>query len=313
MISVVIPAYNAARFIGETLDSVLAQTFQDFEIVIIDDGSTDSTIDIIREYQKKDDRIRLIQNAHGGPSIARNTGVEAAKYDWIALVDADDLCLPERFEKQIKAIESDPEVIVWATYVYNIGPNGEVQGTTELGPRSKEHFHKLRQQGEKIYIRNSSATLRKDIFLKAGGYDPRFKAGEDLELWDRLAEYGPIVTIPEPLVSYRFHDGSITKYTFDFQMTAARFIEARNRARLRGESLEWEEFLEYDTNRPLPVKIVRFIDVNSKRHYRTASEAISNKRYLPGGMYLALATVMNPPVMLPRIWRKLVPQRSSAG
>ena len=308
MISVVIPAYNAAPFIGETLDSVLNQTYQNFEIIVVDDGSSDDTVKVIHDYMAKDDRIQLIENAHAGVAVARNTGIDAAKHDWIALLDSDDLCLPERLEKQVAAIESDPDVIVWATHVYNIGPDGAVRDMTRVGPRSKDHFYELRSKGKLIYIKNSSATMRKDKVLEAGGYDPRFKAGQDMELWDRLADYGPIVTIPEPLVSYRFHGGSITAHKFEFQLTVTRFLEARNRARLRGETLDWDDFLEYDANRPAHIKLFRQIDMTSKRHYRNASEAISNKNYLSGVLHLSLATVRTPPVMIPRIWKRLAPK-----
>lgn len=113
MISVIIPAYNAEVYISETIESIFNQTFKDFEIIVIDDGSTDSTVSIVKKYMSQDPRIRLVQQSNRGTSHARNNGIAHAKYNWIAPIDADDVLLPQRFEKQLATATQCPQVVDW--------------------------------------------------------------------------------------------------------------------------------------------------------------------------------------------------------
>jgi len=118
MISIVMPAYNAEKYIAQAIESILNQTFQDFEFIIVNDGSTDNTLKIIEQYAAQDRRIRLVQIDHVGTSAAKNAGVEVAKSDWIAMMDADDISLPQRLEKQVQAAQKSPTVVVWGTYAH---------------------------------------------------------------------------------------------------------------------------------------------------------------------------------------------------
>ena len=113
MISIVMPSYNSAAFIREAVDSVISQTYPHFELLVCDDGSSDATQEIVREMARRDNRIRLIVNQHGGVSRNCNVGLEAAKFPWIARLDADDVAAPDRLEIQIKAAERQPDVICW--------------------------------------------------------------------------------------------------------------------------------------------------------------------------------------------------------
>ena len=212
MISVIMPAYNAAAFIGEAIESVLNQTFPDWELIVIDDGSSDDTVDIVEAYISKDSRVRLIRNEHGGISKARNAGIQAARYPWIAILDSDDIAVPERLEKLVAAAEADPEVIIWGCDLHQINSNNEVIGTIQTGPTSKEEFFALDRTKTHIAIQN--AMFRRDIALRVGGYNEQMVAGVESELWDRMTEYGPAVVIPEPLVRYRYHPQSISATKF---------------------------------------------------------------------------------------------------
>src|SRR3990172_7527055 len=114
MISVIMPAYNSSQYIGEAIESILHQTYRSFELIVVVDGSkdaTDTTLDIARLYERPDLRVRVIEGSHGGPSRALNTGIELAKNSWIAVMHADDIALPQRLEKQINAVQTNPRIV----------------------------------------------------------------------------------------------------------------------------------------------------------------------------------------------------------
>src|SRR5687768_1555420 len=116
MISVVMPVYNGERFVSQAVDSVLGQTFRDFEFLIVDDGSTDHTPEILRAFERRDGRVRVIQNNHGGISSALTRGIDESRREWVARIDADDIALPDRFEKQMRTAAANPKVVAWGTY-----------------------------------------------------------------------------------------------------------------------------------------------------------------------------------------------------
>ncbi len=126
MITVIMAAYNAANFIAYAIESILNQSFANWELIVIDDGSTDNTIEIIKNYIQLDQRVRLIQSQHIGVCQARNIGIQSAKYSWIAIMDADDIALPQRLEKQINAAIANPDVVAWGSYVQHISPTGNI-------------------------------------------------------------------------------------------------------------------------------------------------------------------------------------------
>src|SRR5688572_27460772 len=112
MISVVMPVFNGQRFLAQAMNSLLAQTFHDFEIIVVDDGSTDASPAILRDYAERDSRVRVIHGDHAGISAALNRGIEASTHEWIARIDADDVASPDRFAKQIAAARANPDVVI---------------------------------------------------------------------------------------------------------------------------------------------------------------------------------------------------------
>src|SRR5688500_13291621 len=143
MISVVMPVFNGQRFLAQAMDSLLAQTFRDFEVVAVDDGSTDKSPEILRRYAKADSRVRVIHGDHAGISAALNRGIEASTHEWIARIDADDVAAPERFARQIAAAKASPNVVVWGTFAQHVDAAGKVLGISRTGPTSEAAFRKL--------------------------------------------------------------------------------------------------------------------------------------------------------------------------
>ncbi len=206
-VSVVVGAYNAQRFLAQTLDSLLAQTFSDFELIVVDDGSTDRTFAILKEYQARDARVRPLQIPHGGIVDAANAGLAAARSDLIARADADDLYLPDRLQKQFDFLTAHPEVVAVGSRMQVIEPFGSPLRITD---------HKLtHEEIEAEFLRGSgwalpqpAAMLRKSAALKAGGYRHDYPYSEDFDLFLRLAEVGRLANLPDVLVKYRLHASS---------------------------------------------------------------------------------------------------------
>ena len=205
MISVVIPLYNKEKQVGRTLESVLAQTFRDFEVVIVDDGSTDGSAEVVKTFD--DPRIRLIHQANAGVSAARNRGIDAARYDYIALLDADDLWEPEYLATQVNLIKKYPECDVFATdYVMQ----------KEHGERINTIINKLPFKTESGILTNyfevaacsnpplwtSSSIISKNAIISVGGFPICIKVGEDLLTWARLACRFKIAYNRTPLATF---------------------------------------------------------------------------------------------------------------
>jgi glycosyltransferase involved in cell wall biosynthesis len=307
MISIIMPAYNAAGFIAEAIDSVLAQTFDRWELIVIDDGSTDDTRSIVMSYMSRDRRIRLIQNNHGGVSQARNTGIKEAKYPWVALLDADDIFLPDRLQKQIDAMQQHPEVVVWASYAYNIGVSGDIYDVAYTRPTGIAEYNEMRRTGQIIRIKNSSALFRHDLAVKLGGYQSAFDSAEDTEFWDRMAAEGPVVVLPEPLIKYRIHNNSLTAQKLEHQYLCGQYLEHRTQARLNNkEALSFEEFVAHYDDRSVWRKLADSQQLRAMHAYRVAGMNLVNGKRLSGLMWLAYAFINNPIQMTPWIVRKVL-------
>lgn len=190
----------------ETLQSVRGQTYGNLEIVVVDDGSTDSTGDIVRDHAQRDPRVRLIIKENGGVASARNAGIAASSGDLIAPVDADDLWAPQKIERQVKALAERPEALLAFTWFAAIDKRGRITG---YGGRHMADGPVLREMCRTNLVGNGSgALMRKAAVLAAGGYDESLRACggegcEDYKLYLRLAEAGDVVAVPEFLTGYR--------------------------------------------------------------------------------------------------------------
>jgi glycosyltransferase involved in cell wall biosynthesis len=207
-VSVIIPTYNRADVIGRALHSVLHQTYQDLEVIIVDDGSTDDTEVVVRSF--RDARVRYIrhENKQGAP-VARNTGIKAAKAEFIAFQDSDDEWLCDKLEKQIEAFsKASPETGVVYTGFLRIEntqatyyPSGDVNRLSGSILKALLHGN---------FITTQAALVRKDCFLKAGLFDEQLPRLQDWELFIRIAKYYKFICINEPLLLAFYSDDSIT-------------------------------------------------------------------------------------------------------
>lgn len=204
LISVIIPAYNAEKFITETINSVLAQTYNNIEIIVVDDGSTDSTIEKVKLFG---DKVNIFSQPNSGVSKARNFAVEKSKGELLAFVDADDLWLPTKIEKQFSSISKQR----WSHCdSFYIGFNQD--GKTRRSDLTKQYggqvFDKLLINN---FITTSTILIQKDLFLTHGGFDESLPVLEDWKLWMDIAQKEDIHYLEEPLTQYRVYPGSTSR------------------------------------------------------------------------------------------------------
>ncbi len=203
-ISVVMPVYNAEAYLRESIDSVLNQTFSDFEFIIIDDCCTDSTAAILSSYN--DSRIRVFKNeTNQGLTKSLNRGIELAQGKYIARTDADDVCMPTRFEKQIGFMQAHPEVGLCGCWYQNIGSK------KGLAKYNTTHSQMVIGLLYRTQVSHSAAMLRKAVLDMYGlHYNPEFITAQDYDLWSRMARVCELANIPEVLMQVRFHTASVS-------------------------------------------------------------------------------------------------------
>lgn len=228
-ISCVMPAYNAQRYLRSAIESILQQTWGDFELIVVDDGSTDQTLPILREYEKKDARVRPISRPNTGHTGAINDGIAAARGEFIARMDSDDLALPERFFKQLEFLRQHPEVVLVGASVELIDPYDIPIGESIVPTTHSEIDAKL-MEGSGGTIPHPVAMFRRSAYDRVGPYRSKFNGSEDLDLWLRMAEIGRVANLPEILLKYRRHYQS-----FSF---AKNQVQMQHKANILGEACE---------------------------------------------------------------------------
>ena len=204
LVSIVIPAYNAARTLVATVESALAQTVQDFEIIVVDDGSGDMTLDVARSIA--DPRVRVLSQANGGAAAARNTGVTAATGEYVALLDADDLWLPHKLERQLAMLKLTPGVDAvqsGALFVDDKLDLIDVRPCTDTGHSFVET---LLFQNLPAFL--SALIVRRNRLIEVGMFDVELEILEEWDMALKMSRYCNMRTVEEPLVKYRVHAGN---------------------------------------------------------------------------------------------------------
>lgn len=209
LVSVILPSYNAENLIQDAIQSILDQTFKDWELIIVDDASNDNSVKVIKTF--KDERIRLIQlDINSGYPTAMNAGIEKAKGKFIARMDADDVSAPSRLAEQVKAIELNPQAAFCGVARYRITPGGKMYVDKKESPvYYKEETWNDLLKGTRIFT-DPSVMAEKEKIQAVGGYRTFQRSGMDVDLWFRLMEkYGPGITITKPLFGKRLEPNSI--------------------------------------------------------------------------------------------------------
>jgi len=199
------PVYNGERFLAQAIESILAQTFADFEFIIVDDGSRDRSAEIIRSYEARDERIRFLRlERNAGESATRNHGIDAATGAYIAAMDCDDVSLPGRLEKQVNFLRANPEIGALGTSASLTDEDLKPYYTYAV-PERHAHIAYNILLGRSVV--GASLMIRRDILNAVGGYDPSRKRCCDIELISRLLCETGVANLPDSLYLYRMHDG----------------------------------------------------------------------------------------------------------
>lgn len=259
LVSVIIPTYNRENIIKDAIETVLNQTYQEFEIIIVDDGSTDNTKEVVQKYN--DDRIKYIYQPNSGkPSIARNTGIKAAKGDFIAFLDSDDLWNQEMLERHVKILNANKNIGFTTSWNSSVLFDGtKLYNRTCYADNSEAYINYLLLEPDKAYTGPSSALVKKECLDSVGVFDSEMDFCEDWDLFYRLAVRYEMVNIKEILTSVRVHKESFTQNS--------EFSKFRN---------SYLKFLEKSfQNEKLPTKMQKL-----------KNKAYSNVYYCFGGMLL---------------------------
>lgn len=205
LISVIIPTYNRAPLVKEAVDSVMAQTFKEWELVVVDDGSTDGTGALLEPYGL---RLRYIWSGHRGVSAARNLGIRVTSGEWVAFLDSDDLWLPKKLERQMEILRRDPETALCYTDEIWIRNGRRVNP----GKRHKKHSGWVFERCLPLcLISPSSAVIRREVLREVGGFDEGLPACEDYDLWLRITLRHPVIFLEEKLIVKRGgHPGQLS-------------------------------------------------------------------------------------------------------
>lgn len=223
LVTVLMPVYNAAAFVREAIDSILGQTLGDFELLVVDDGSTDGSADILRSYD--DPRIRVARSpTNEGVTAALNRGLDLAEGRYVLRMDADDVSLPDRLENQVRYMEEHPEVGVCGGSIHGFNATREFEAPI---PRAQTHEPMVCTLPFGTVLLHPTVIFRGELFRDGLRYDPDYPHAEDYELWCRAARVTRLAVLPAIVLRYRMHGRSISSRFHRAQLETTQRIRLR--------------------------------------------------------------------------------------
>ncbi len=208
-VSVLMPVYNAAGYVAESIESVLRQTLTDFELLITDDGSTDNSLEILKRYAQQDNRIRLFSRPNRGLTPTLNEMIEKVRGEFVAILENDDIAVPERLEMQVNFLREREDHVCVGGAQKLIDDKGRFLTRLSL-PQEDAEIQNLALRGQGG-ICHPGATIRRTALVEVGGYDEEMSLAHDLDLFLRLGEIGKLANLAAPVISYRLHDKSLSE------------------------------------------------------------------------------------------------------
>lgn len=303
-ISVLMSVRNGLPYLEKTVPSILGQTHLDFEFIVVDNCSTDGSREYLQEVARAANRVKLILNERDlGHSGGLNRGLEACRGEWIARIDADDVALPNRLERQMAFVRDHPDVAVTCCLAYYINEKGERKGKTFLDLTTAEKFGEYMARNEAIGLTHPCVFMRRDVVLAAGGFREQFGGANDIDLWNRISERGHLILAqPEYLMEYRVHSAAISSGKFldsRLKYEWVRVCMAARRSR-RAEP-DWETFLQEWNDVGWWVRLNRHRKTLAKMCYRLGGENFIADKRIKGAGYFALSALLQPRYALRRL------------
>ncbi|HUW84345.1 MAG TPA: GNAT family N-acetyltransferase [Phycisphaerae bacterium] len=258
VVSVLMSAYNAAPFVRAAIDSILAQTFQDLELVVVDDGSTDQTPRVLAEID--DPRVRLLRQDNAGQAKGRNTGLEVAQGEFVTFLDADDLCDPTRVEKQLAFLRAHPDIYGVGTWEVVVDRDGNPLEYPTL-PCEPEQIRRAYAEG-RMALNGMSVMVRAEVFDVVGRFREALALCQDMDMWMRVTERFDVACLPEPLYIYRRHSGAVSHTRSARQRFFARLVLDLRQERLTSGTDRLD--------RGVPIEVPTFSEEPGSVSYRRA-------------------------------------------
>lgn len=306
-VSILIPANNAGRFIEETLVSVLAQTFTDFECLVINDGSTDHTAEVVERFLA-DPRFRLINLAKVGLCAALNHGISLCRASLIARMDADDVMFPERLAVQVAYMHEKPEIAGCSSDFWLINETGFRIGEVRCPLTSTDAIERHLRAGGQVIYSHPTVMYRREIVLGVGGYRSEYFPSEDVDLFVRMLEIGkPVLNLPTALIKVRVHAASVSSTSAVRQFRMNKLIFLNLAARRRGIPVMTTERFFSDMNSTVGLrKFLGRLELAAFVLHRKAAREKTNKRRLLGSSLFVAAIVLNPYDAYKKMVRRLL-------
>ena len=308
------PAYNAGRYLATAIESVLAQTYQDFELIIINDGSVDGTRAIAEAYAGRDRRVRVINQTNCGVAATLMVGLKQADHELVAIMHADDVMLPTRLARQVEFLQTNPGVAVVSSLVYNIDSEGRIIARSGSPITSIKAAQEARDRHELVAVHHPGVMFRKSVVLQVGGYRQQFVPSEDLDLWARIMEKGHlVVALPEYLLSYRIHGTAASVANARGVVLKHRWVKMCAECRRAGRpEPSWEQFNEQLRARPFFRKLDENRKDTAKILYKKAVENYAGRRRWRMLIPLFGAIMLQPLYVKRQIAGKLLSKRGHA-
>ena len=278
-ISVILPVYNVEAYVREAVESILAQTFMDFELIIINDGSTDGSGAILRELAARDTRIVLVERPNDGYVSALNEGIKIARAELIARMDADDVAMPERFALQHARMMENPELAVLGSFARVIDRGGTTVRLYDDFPLTPAAAMRVIEE-HRCPVHHPTVMMRRDVVLKAGGYRKAFCPAEDYDLWLRMSDLGyAIANLPQLLLNYRRHGLNVTEVHWQAHGRGGILAHLAQRVRKAGlpDPFEGVETIDAGLIRSVPAHLRQGVEAELFVHRYSRVSLAGNK------------------------------------
>jgi glycosyltransferase involved in cell wall biosynthesis len=306
-LTIFMPVFNVGPFVADAIKSVLAQTYPNFILHILNDGSTDDTLEVCRKYEKQDARIRVVTHENIGIANTMNAALAQIDGGWVFCMHGDDLMLPTRLERQLAFIEQNPDLAVVSSLVQLIDENGREIGRSKSPLVNRKSVSRMIGRGLCVAFNHPATAFRSDVVKAVGGYRQAFWPAEDTDLWNRVAQDHPVLVQEEYLLKYRIHgrSASTSKARLMVRKLAwvARCIDSQ---RSHTAEPSWDEFLSERQHAPWPVRWNNQRKETARTLYQAAVHYFACRQYGVLVSALAGATVLEPSLVLPRLLPRLL-------
>lgn len=307
-VSVILTVYNQEKYIEEAVQSILNQSFQDFELLIHDDGSTDNTYSILKRLFNNNDKIQLTSSPNQGKCRATNMLVNKSKYDWIALMDADDIMLPQRLEKQLLFHKNNQEIAASSSNCFYIDENGLFVGRQiSMQLDTTDLFNKKISVNENIFCAYTALMIKKSVWLDLGGLRDKFVHAHDLDLYVRLVEKKYILLIVNDFfMKYRIHKKSATQSKYFLTSLYGDYVlHCKELRKTNLSEISFEGYRNEFNSKNIFVKINWYRKKTAQLLQKKAGVNFYRKNVLLFLMFLGTSIILNYKLILPAIKKQI--------